>query len=222
MLCIFILIFIAEHFKELLTQSKREFHEMFKRTYGAIYEQNSNVFSDLFNELEGYYTRGKVDLVEAMDSFFNTLYQKMFTVINMQYNFDDRLVFLLLKTPYWLTMFIGCKNATVSVLVRYLVTLLRWRPLQSLLTRKKFAFFFRYLGCVSEHMKELKPFGDVPDKLSVQIKRSFVATRTFAQALNTAADVTKSVQNVSLCRRLAIILNGDECIFNRRKKPCRF
>lgn len=46
-------------------------------------------------------------------------------------------------------------------------------------------------------MKELKPFGDVPDKLSVQIKRSFVATRTFAQALNTAAEVTKNVQNVS-------------------------
>lgn len=39
---------------------------MFKRTYGVIYEQNSYVFSDLFNELENYYTRGKVDLSEAM------------------------------------------------------------------------------------------------------------------------------------------------------------
>lgn len=63
---------------------------MFKRTYGVIYEQNAHVFSDLFNELEGYYMRGKVDLMEAMDSFFNILYQKMFTVINMQYQFDDK------------------------------------------------------------------------------------------------------------------------------------
>ncbi len=116
---------------------------MFKRTYGVIYEQNSYVFSDLFNELENYYTRGKVDLSEAMDSFFNTLYQKMFTVLNSQYSFDDK-----------------------------------------------------YLGCVSEHMKELKPFGDVPDKLSVQIKRSFVATRTFEQALAAAADVAKNMINV--------------------------
>lgn len=46
-------------------------------------------------------------------------------------------------------------------------------------------------------MKELKPFGDVPDKLSVQIKRSFVATRTFAQALNSAAEVAKNMGNVS-------------------------
>lgn len=42
-------------------------------------------------------------------------------------------------------------------------------------------------------MKELKPFGDVPDKLSVQVKRSFVATRTFVQALSAAADVAKNM-----------------------------
>lgn len=75
---------------QLLAESKREFHDMFKRTYGVIYEQNSYVFSDLFNELENYYKSGKVDLAEAMDSFFNTLYQKMFTVLNSQYKFDDK------------------------------------------------------------------------------------------------------------------------------------
>lgn len=79
-----------EFFKTLLSQSKAEFHEMFKRTYGVIYEQNSYVFSDLFNELENYYIRGKVDLAEALDTFFNILYQKMFTVLNSQYKFDDK------------------------------------------------------------------------------------------------------------------------------------
>lgn len=130
----------AEFFKQLLSESRREFHEMFKRTYGIIYEQNAYVFSDMFTELENYFTRGKVDLAEALDSFFNVLYQKMFSVINAQYRFDDK-----------------------------------------------------YLDCVSEHMKELKPFGDVPDKLSVQIKRSFVATRTFEQALSAAAEVARNL-----------------------------
>lgn len=51
--------------------------------------------------------------------------------------------------------------------------------------------------CVSEHMKELKPFGDVPHKLSVEIKRSFVATRTFAQSLNVAGDIVNNMLNVS-------------------------
>lgn len=55
----------------------------------------------------------------------------------------------------------------------------------------------RYLGCVGEHMKSLKPFGDVPDKLSVILKRSFVATRTYAQALNIASEITRNLQNVS-------------------------
>ncbi|XP_016994474.2 glypican-4 [Drosophila takahashii] len=132
-------------FTALLKESRTQFNSMFIRTYGVIYERNSYVFSDLFKELETYFANGRVDLLEVMDKFFNTLYQKMFTVLNTQYTFDEN-----------------------------------------------------YMRCVSEHMKELKPFGDVPDKLSVQIKRSFVATRTYGQALATASEVAKKVLNVRL------------------------
>ncbi|XP_024882733.1 glypican-6 [Temnothorax curvispinosus] len=130
-------------FKDLLAGSKRGFHEMFKKTYGILYEQNAYVFTDFFNELENYYAKGTVDLNDAMDNFFNTLYQKMFTVLNSQYNFDNK-----------------------------------------------------YLECVGEHMKEMRPFGDVPQKLGVQIKRSFVATRAFSQALTVAANVLKNMQSL--------------------------
>uniref|UniRef100_A0A1B0CKK2 Uncharacterized protein n=1 Tax=Lutzomyia longipalpis TaxID=7200 RepID=A0A1B0CKK2_LUTLO len=158
-----------DYFKDLLSESKKEFHAMFKRTYGAIYEQNSYVFSDLFTELEGYYARGKVDLSEAMDSFFNTLYQKMFTVLNSQFTFDDK-----------------------------------------------------YLGCVSEHMKQLKPFGDVPDKLSVQIKRSFVATRTYAQSLAAAADIVKNMMNIKPNLECVVALTKMQCnvCSGQTAKPC--
>ena len=81
---------------------------------------------------------------DVMDNFFNTLYQKMFTVLNSQYNFDAK-----------------------------------------------------YLECVGMHMKEMRPFGDVPSKLGNQVKRSFVATRAFSQALTIAADVLKNMQSVS-------------------------
>ncbi|KAK1118054.1 hypothetical protein K0M31_015333 [Melipona bicolor] len=130
-------------FRDLLANSKKVFHEMFKKTYGILYEQNSFVFTDLFKELENYYSKGTVDLDDTMDNFFNTLYQKMFTVLNSQYNFDNK-----------------------------------------------------YLECVGEHMKEIRPFGDVPQKLGVQIKRSFVATRAFSQALTVAADVLKNMQSL--------------------------
>ncbi|XP_076682288.1 glypican dally-like [Andrena cerasifolii] len=130
-------------FKDLLAASKKGFHEMFKSTYGILYEQNAYVFTDLFNELENYYAKGTVDLDDAMDNFFNTLYQKMFTVLNSQYKFNNK-----------------------------------------------------YLECVGDHMKEMRPFGDVPQKLGIQIKRSFVATRAFGQALTVAADILKNMQSL--------------------------
>ncbi|XP_051174613.1 glypican-6 [Leptopilina boulardi] len=131
------------YFQDLLKSSKVGFHDMFKKTYGILYEQNSYVFTDLFKELEKYYDTGSVDLDDVMDNFFNTLYQKMFTVLNSQYTFDAK-----------------------------------------------------YLECVGMHMKEMGPFGDVPSKLGNQVKRSFVATRAFSQALSVAADVLKNMQTL--------------------------
>ncbi|XP_072935561.1 glypican-6 [Epargyreus clarus] len=134
-----------EFFRKLLQLSREEFHAMFKRTYGIIYEQHSYVFEQLFEQLERYYTRGDTNFDEMMDSFFSILYQKMFTVLNSQYNFDEK-----------------------------------------------------YLKCVSEHMRDIQPFEDVPAKLSVQLRRAFVATRTFHKALRSGADVVKSMMLVGV------------------------
>ncbi|XP_054706530.1 glypican-6-like [Uloborus diversus] len=132
-----------EFFKELLRTSKKDFHEMFLRTYGMLYDRNSFIFNDMFNDLEKYYLTGGVDLTAALDSFFDRLYRKMFQVLNSQYSFNDL-----------------------------------------------------YMNCISQQMDELKPFGDVPKKLTVEVKRSFVATRTFVQALSIGRDVVKFVQEV--------------------------
>ena len=65
---------------------------MFKKTYGILYERNSDVFTDFFKDLESYYENGNVDLEEALRKFFSHLYQRMFTVLNSQYTFDQRYV----------------------------------------------------------------------------------------------------------------------------------
>lgn len=46
-------------------------------------------------------------------------------------------------------------------------------------------------------MEELKPFGDVPWKLSVQIRRAFVAARVFVRGLMVGRDVVKNMLEVS-------------------------
>lgn len=132
-------------FRGMMNNSKREFHQMFERTYGKIYLQNAEVFSDFFSELETYYKKGTVRLSDTMDTFFGILYQRMFTVINAQYTFDDK-----------------------------------------------------YLECVSDHMAEMKPFGDVPHKLGIQLRRSFVATRTFYKSLVKGADAANDLANLGV------------------------
>ena len=131
---------VTDSFKELLKTSKRDFHTMFLQTYGLLYERNSFIFTEMFQELEKYYSNGGIDLNKVLDSFFRRLYSKMFQVLNAQYTFDDE-----------------------------------------------------YLRCVSEKMEDLKPFGDIPKKLKIEVQRSFVATRTFVVSMQGASDVLSRV-----------------------------
>lgn len=66
----------------------------------------------------------------------------------------------------------------------------------------QYTFDERYLECVSDHMAEMKPFGDVPHKLGIQLRRSFVATRTFYKSLIKGADAAN---------RLAELDVDDDC-----------
>ena len=46
-------------------------------------------------------------------------------------------------------------------------------------------------------MKKLQPFGDVPKKLTLQLRRSFVATRTFSQALQEGQKVLGKILKIA-------------------------
>lgn len=130
-------------FRTLLKNSRQELHEMFQKTYGILYEQNSEVFSMLFDDLDSYYNGSDLNLIDVMDTFFSNLYQRIFILLNAPYHFDER-----------------------------------------------------YLVCVSEYLDELQPFGDVPQTLSLQVKRSFVAARTFVQAIIIGRDVINAVADI--------------------------
>ena len=57
-----ILLYFLGFFTELLIKSKLKFHRLFRRTYGIIYERNSDVFIDFFRDLESYYDHGNVSI----------------------------------------------------------------------------------------------------------------------------------------------------------------
>ncbi|XP_027465122.1 glypican-4 isoform X2 [Zalophus californianus] len=133
-----------EFFKELLENAEKSLNDMFVKTYGRLYMQNSELFKDLFGELKRYYVAGSVNLEEMLSDFWARLLERMFRLVNSQYHFTDE-----------------------------------------------------YLECVSKYTEQLKPFGDVPRKLKLQVTRAFVAARTFAQGLAVARDVVSKVSVVS-------------------------
>ncbi len=75
----------SEFFLELLENTERSLNEMFVRTYGKPYMQNSEVFENLFAELKRYYTGGNVNLEEMLNDFWSRLLERMFTLLNSQY-----------------------------------------------------------------------------------------------------------------------------------------
>lgn len=80
------------------------------------------------------------------------------------------------------------------------------------------------MNCVSQYMKELKPFGDVPDKVSVQVKRSFVATRAFVQSLTSASEVAKTMLNLrplNECTEQLTKMSTCGACMGRTEKPCQ-
>ncbi|MGH0131096.1 UNVERIFIED_CONTAM: hypothetical protein FKN15_042166 [Acipenser sinensis] len=134
----------TEFFRELLENTKKSLNDMFVRTYGHLYMQNSEVFQDLFAELKRYYTGGNVNLEEMLNDFWARLLERMFQLVNTQYHFTED-----------------------------------------------------YLECISKYTDQLKPFGDVPRKLKVQVTRAFIAARTFVQGLTVGREVANRVSKDS-------------------------
>ncbi|MEJ1280611.1 hypothetical protein NN561_011556 [Cricetulus griseus] len=130
------MVLAPEFFRELLENAEKSLNDMFVRTYGMLYMQNSEVFQDLFTELKRYYTGGNVNLEEMLNDFWARLLERMFQLINPQYHFSED-----------------------------------------------------YLECVSKYTDQLKPFGDVPRKLKIQVTRAFIAARTFVQGLTVGREV---------------------------------
>ncbi|KAL4220516.1 Glypican-6 [Mactra antiquata] len=160
-----------DFFTELLDNAKDDLHEMFVRTYGLLYQQNSEVFSDLFRDLKLYYKGNNMNLVNILNNFFKSLLQRMFQLLNGQYQFEQE-----------------------------------------------------YLNCVTKHMDELKPFGDVPQKLKLQVKRAFIAARTFVQGLAIGRDVILSMERIKPTEACTLgmtrMMSCPLCRGLTRTKPC--
>ena len=76
-------------------------------------------------------------------------------------------------------------------------TVLMQRMFKLLNSDPRYNFNDEFWDCMTQYMDELKPFGEVPAKLTTQVKRAFIAARTFVQGLAIGRDVVIRVSKVS-------------------------
>lgn len=67
---------------ELLNRSAVSLHESFTSTWGAVYSQNSHVFSELYTDLRHYYRGSNINLEEVLNDFWAKLLEKLFSQAN--------------------------------------------------------------------------------------------------------------------------------------------
>ncbi|XP_010900445.1 glypican-2 [Esox lucius] len=78
-----------EFFRELIDMSEKSMNQMFTKTYGRLFTQNANVFQELFVELRRYYSGGSVSLTEVQSEFWSSLVERVFSLVNPQYQFSE-------------------------------------------------------------------------------------------------------------------------------------
>lgn len=77
------------YFMDLLNRSSMNLQETFTSTWGLLYSQNSQVFTDLYNDLKNYYRGPSVNLEEALNEFWTKLLEKLFNQANQQYSIGE-------------------------------------------------------------------------------------------------------------------------------------
>ncbi|XP_066498050.1 glypican-2 isoform X2 [Hoplias malabaricus] len=78
-----------EFFRELIDVEEKVMNQMFTKTYGRLYTQNANLFQQLFTELRSYYSGGGVSLAEVLSDFWAGLVERVFSLVNPQYQFGQ-------------------------------------------------------------------------------------------------------------------------------------
>ncbi|KAH3807254.1 hypothetical protein DPMN_135589, partial [Dreissena polymorpha] len=193
---------------KLMSLSGKEFESVVDNTFKLIkntFVSRTKKFDDFFIEL---LTKAEEDLNVMFVQTYGQIYKqnaKMFTEL-----FED------LRHYYK-----GSNVNLVDILNDFFTDLLKR---MFTLMNAQYLFDDDYMSCVTKHMDKLNPFGDVPQKLKRQVKRAFIAARTFVQGLAIGRDVILAMERVKPtdeCRRgLTKMMYCPYCQGLMRTKPC--
>jgi len=82
------------YFLELLNRSAISLQENFHQTFGLLYYENAQIFSELYTDLRNYYRGSNVNLEEVLNEFWARLLEKLFNQANKQYSISTSRFFV--------------------------------------------------------------------------------------------------------------------------------
>ncbi|CAG5896751.1 unnamed protein product [Menidia menidia] len=193
---------------KLASQSRTEIEGVLKEAGRAIQTElaeQQNVFDGYIDEL---LNRSSSTLQETFTSTFGILYLQSAHVFSDLYT-DLR--------HYYRGSNLDLEDALNDFWTKLLEKLFSQ-------ANKQYSIGEDYLECVSKQMETLRPFGETPHKMTLQVTRTFVAARSFIQGLAIGGEVVRKVSQVPLsqeCMRAMMRMTYcPHCRGMPSAKPC--
>uniref|UniRef100_A0A8C7WYM0 Glypican 6a n=1 Tax=Oryzias sinensis TaxID=183150 RepID=A0A8C7WYM0_9TELE len=190
----------SEMEEKLNQQSKLEFENMTFSIYVSLNAPYVSFFLDLLDNSE-----------KSLNSMFTRTYGKLY----MQNSEVFQDLFTELKRYY------TGGNVNLEEMLNDFWSRLLERMFQ--LLNSQYHFTDDYLECIGKIADVLKPFGDAPRRLKIQVTKAFIAARTFVQGLMVGREVANRVAKVSslsCVRALTKMLYCPYCRGMAGLKPC--
>ncbi|KAM4794685.1 glypican-6 [Rhinophrynus dorsalis] len=166
---------------KLSQQSKLEFQNLVEETSHFV----RTTFVSWHKKFDEFFR----ELLENAEKSLNELFVRTFGMLYIQKSEVFQDLFTELKRYYT-----GGNVNLEEILNDFWARLLE-RMFQ--LVHPQYNFSEDYLECVNKYTDQLKPFGDVPRKIKVQVTRAFIAARTFVQGLTVGREVANRVSKIS-------------------------
>lgn len=77
-----------KYYLDAISLGQNEFDLMFRKLYGSRFEENYEIFNELFKTFQAYHEKGEVDLEQALNDFFEKLFVRLFKMLNPNFKFQ--------------------------------------------------------------------------------------------------------------------------------------
>uniref|UniRef100_A0A8C7WYI9 Glypican 6a n=1 Tax=Oryzias sinensis TaxID=183150 RepID=A0A8C7WYI9_9TELE len=198
----------SEMEEKLNQQSKLEFENMV--------EESSRHMRTTFISRHKKFDEFFLDLLDNSEKSLNSMFTRTYGKLYMQNSEVFQDLFTELKRYY------TGGNVNLEEMLNDFWSRLLERMFQ--LLNSQYHFTDDYLECIGKIADVLKPFGDAPRRLKIQVTKAFIAARTFVQGLMVGREVANRVAKVNVApacvRALTKMLYCPYCRGMAGLKPC--